>query len=32
VVAARHGLTAPYNQTLSAVIRAREADFGKVGQ
>lgn len=32
VVAARHGLTAPYNQTLSAVIRAREAEFGKVGQ
>ncbi|MCV2874540.1 2-dehydropantoate 2-reductase [Defluviimonas sp. WL0050] len=32
VVAARHGLTAPYNQTLSAIIRAREADFGKVGQ
>ncbi|MDI3338768.1 2-dehydropantoate 2-reductase [Defluviimonas aestuarii] len=31
VVAARHGLTAPYNQTLSAVIRAREAEFGKVG-
>jgi 2-dehydropantoate 2-reductase len=32
VVAARYGLTAPYNQTLSVVIRAREAEFGKVGQ
>ncbi len=32
VVAARHGLTAPYNETLTAVIRAREADFGKAGQ
>jgi 2-dehydropantoate 2-reductase len=32
VVAARHGLAAPYNQTLTAVIRAREADFGKAGR
>ncbi|GMG85096.1 2-dehydropantoate 2-reductase [Paralimibaculum aggregatum] len=31
VVAARHGLAAPYNQTLTAVIRAREADFGRPG-
>lgn len=29
VVAARHGLSAPYNETLSAVVHAREADFGK---
>jgi 2-dehydropantoate 2-reductase len=29
VVAARHGLTAPFNQTLSAVVCAREAAFGK---
>lgn len=29
VVAARHGLTAPFNQTLSAVVRAREAAFKK---
>ncbi len=28
-VAARHGLTAPYNQTLSAIVRAREALFAK---
>ncbi len=30
VVAARHGLTAPFNQTLSAIVRAKEARFGKV--
>lgn len=29
VVAARHGLTAPCNRTLSAVIRTREATFGE---
>ena len=27
VVAADHGLTAPYNETLSAIIRQREASF-----
>ena len=32
VVAERHGLTAPFNQTLTAVISAREADFGKAGE
>ncbi|MDH5452186.1 MAG: 2-dehydropantoate 2-reductase [Paracoccaceae bacterium] len=32
VVAARHGLTAPYNQTLAAVIKTREASFRKTGQ
>ena len=29
VVAARHGITTPHNQTLSAVVRAREAAFEK---
>ena len=29
VVAARHGLNAPFNQTLSAIVRAQEAAFAK---
>ncbi len=29
VVAARHGLNAPFNQTLSAVVRASESAFAK---
>ena len=29
VVAARHGLSAPYNDALATVIRARESSFGK---
>ena len=32
VVAARHGLTAPYNTTLAAMVRAREAAFLKPGK
>ena len=28
-ISARHGLTAPYNQTLSAIVRARESLFEK---
>jgi 2-dehydropantoate 2-reductase len=27
VVAAEHGLSAPYNETLAAIIRQREASF-----
>ena len=29
VVAAQVGLTAPYNEVVTAIVRSREAEFGK---
>ncbi len=31
VVAARHGLSAPYNEVVSAIVRSREREFGAPG-